>query len=224
MGGTGDPPGRSANPTKNKERATLTGERQFAMGGTGDPPVPGGDSPPGRPAEGAPRTGNAERGTFALAIHLATHYQTRMKPFVYWMLLTGVAGLLTTGCGPGAPSTPLHSAAQEGNYPAVRHHIAARSDLNAKDKSGWTPLHLAAIKGDLPMVKLLAEAGADAAQTGPGDKTPVDVAREKGQTSVVDYLVARLEATAEPAQAGTERRGRGLMDGGLGVSEVLDAQ
>jgi len=59
--------------------------------------------------------------------------------------------VLLAGCGPSAPSTPLHVAAGGGNYPAVRRHIAADTDLNAKDKSGWTALHLAAMAGDLPM-------------------------------------------------------------------------
>ena len=135
------------------------------------------------------------------------------------MLLTGLACALAMGCGPSAPSTPLHSAVQDGNYPAVRRHIAARSDLNGKDKSGWTPLHLAAMKGDLFMVKLLTEAGADVKSAGPGGKTPVDIAREKGQTSIVQQLEARLGSGQTPS--GTPS-GRALIDGGVGVSEVLD--
>lgn len=145
-----------------------------------------------------------------------------MKPHFHWLLLTCVAGLLTAGCGPSAPRTPLHAAVQDGNYPAVRQHIAARSDLNAKNPAGWTALHLAAMKGDLPMVQLLAAAGADATRLGPAGKTPLEVAREKGQTSIVQYLDARVQAG--PAKVGSEKRGRGLIDGGVGVSEVLDAQ
>ena len=137
-----------------------------------------------------------------------------------------LACLLLVGCGPSAPSTPLHVAAGDGNYPAVRRHIAAHTDLNAKDKSGWTALHVAAMAGDVPMVQLLADAGADAARTGPQGKTPVDVAREKGQTSIVQFLEQRLKAEAAkvaPASAGQEKGGRRLIDGGLGVSDVLDA-
>jgi len=137
------------------------------------------------------------------------------------IILSSLVGLLATGCGPGTPSTSLHAAVQEGNYPAIRKHIAARSDLNAKDASGWTPLHLAAGKGDLAMVQLLAEAGADPKRAGPQGKTPVDTAREKGQTSIVQFLEARLANT--PGDAQPQQRGRGLIDGGLGVSETLDA-
>lgn len=145
-----------------------------------------------------------------------------MKALVRRILLTAVAGLFAVGCGPSAPRTPLHQAVQDGNYPAVRQHIAVRSDLNARDKAGWTPLHLAVMKGDLPMVQLLTTAGADVERTGAGGKTPLAVAREKGQTSIVRYLQSRPKDA--PAQAGQEKRGRGLIDGGLGVSEVLDSQ
>jgi ankyrin repeat protein len=145
-----------------------------------------------------------------------------MKPLVRSLRLIGMAVLLTTGCGPGKPRTSLHQAVQDGNYPGVRQHIAARSDLNAPDQSGWTALHLAAINGDLPMVQLLATAGADPGKPGARGKTPVAVAREKGQTSIVQYLEGLPKAA--PGPTGQEKRGRGLSDGGLGVSGVLDAQ
>lgn len=166
------------------------------------------------------RHGDAPVG-FVLAFRPAPRYQAGMKLQVPWMVLTCVVGLLVAGCGPSAPRTPLHAAVQDGNYPAVRQHIAAGSDLNAKNSAGWTALHLAAMKGDRAMVELLAGAGADAARTGPEGKTPVDAAREKGQTSIVQYLEARLKAG--PEKVGQEKRGRGLIDGGVGVSEVLDA-
>jgi len=144
------------------------------------------------------------------------------RPFV----VLGLAGLLLVGCGPSASKTPLHVAAGDGNYAAVRRHIAAHTDLNAKDKAGWTALHLAAKAGDLPMVQLLADAGADASRPGPQGKTPVDVARETGHTSIVQYLEQKLKteaAKAAPASPAPEQGGRRLIDGGLGVSDVLDA-
>lgn len=162
------------------------------------------------------------RRSFALDNRSNRRYPESMKTPVPLAILTLVACLLAAGCGQGTPRTPLHSAVQDGNYPAVRQHIAARSDLNATDKSGWTALHLAAMKGDRAMVELLAGAGADAGRTGPGGKTPVDVAREKGQTSIVQFLETHLAANAQPAAK--EKRGRALIDGGVGVSEVLDVQ
>ncbi len=154
-------------------------------------------------------------------------YPSGMKPSCRRLPLISLASVLLVGCGPGTPSTPLHVAAGDGNYPAVRRHIAAHTDLNAKDKSGWTALHLAAKAGDLPMVQLLADAGADAARTGPQGKTAIDVAREQGQTSIVQFLEQRLTADAAKASAaspGQETGRRRLIDGGLGVSEVLGTQ
>jgi ankyrin repeat protein len=136
------------------------------------------------------------------------------------LLVLGLA-LLAAGCGPKPPSKPLHTAVQEKDYGAVRHHIAARSDLNAKDKGGWTALHLAAKQGDAPMVQLLATAGADIGRTGPGGKTPLEVARESGHTAIVQFLETKL--TAAPEKVAREQPQRRLIDGGLGVSDVLDA-
>lgn len=144
-----------------------------------------------------------------------------MKSSLPRMLLVLGLGLFVAGCGPKPPGKSLHAAAQENDYGAVRHHIAARSDLNAKDKAGWTALHLAAKQGDAPMVQLLATAGADIGRTGPGGKTPLDVAREGGRTAIVQFLEARL--TAAPEKIAGEQPQRRLIDGGLGVSDVLDA-
>lgn len=124
------------------------------------------------------------------------------------------------GCGPSAPRTTLHQAVESGNLRMVRQHIAAKSDLNKRDPSGWTALHLAVMKGDAEMVQVLTEAGADPKRKGMEGKTPVDVAREK-------RLVAILKLLEEAGQAPTaqqpgEKRGRDLIDGGLGVSQVLD--
>jgi ankyrin repeat protein len=137
-------------------------------------------------------------------------------------MLALAASLVATGCGPGAPRTPLHTAVHDGNYSAVRHHIAARSNLNSKDKAGWTALHLAVMRGDLPMVRLLAEAGADPGVAGPDSRTPLQVARANRQTAIAQYLQSRPEPAA--AKAAQEKGGRSLIDGGLGVSGVLDAQ
>jgi ankyrin repeat protein len=140
-----------------------------------------------------------------------------MNPLVRLFLLCFVASLCSLGCGPSAPRISLHQAVQDGNLYAVRKHIAAKTDLNKTDANGWTPLHLAAMKGNLPMVQALSEAGADVKRKGKGGKTPLDVAREARQTAVVQYLQQLLQQ-----RTAGHSRGRGLIDGGLGVSEVLD--
>jgi ankyrin repeat protein len=135
-----------------------------------------------------------------------------MKSQIRLIVLGCISCLCLVGCGPGAPQGTLHQAVEKGNLKAVQQHIAAKSDLNKKNSAGWTPLHLAAMKGDLAIVKALVKAGADMNWKGKDGKTPLDVAGEKGQTAIVKFL-------QEPNQ---ERPSRRLIDGGLGVGEVLD--
>jgi hypothetical protein len=135
-----------------------------------------------------------------------------MKAKLCRVMLGCICCLCWIACGQSAPRITLHHAIENGNLKAVQQHIAAKTDLNKADQSGWSPLHLAAMKGDLPIVQALATAGADLKRKGKGGKTPLDVAREKGQTAVVQFL-------QQPRKKGG---GRGLIDGGLGVSEALD--
>ena len=52
-------------------------------------------------------------------------------------LITTIAAVLLVGCG---PSITIHKAAYEGNIEAVKQHLAAGTDVNAKDSEGKTPL------------------------------------------------------------------------------------
>ncbi len=73
-------------------------------------------------------------------------------------LIAIVAALVLVGCG---PSGDIWTAAKEGNTEAVKKHIAAGADVNAKNKRGMTPLHHAAIKGREEIVELLIASGAE---------------------------------------------------------------
>jgi len=146
-----------------------------------------------------------------LAILTPRRYENAMTRMVRQAIQAGVVCSILMACGTRAPSTPLHSAVEKGDLRIVQQHIAAGTDLDAKNPSGWTALHLAAMNGNLPIVEALIAAGAKDSVTGPQGQTPLDVAREKGQTAVAEYLQAR-----------NENRGRQLIDGGAGVSEVLD--
>ena len=73
-------------------------------------------------------------------------------------LLTTIAALVLVGCG---PSTSINKAAKEGNIDAVKQHLDAGVDVNAKDDEGQTPLHLAAEYGQKEVAVILITNGAD---------------------------------------------------------------
>lgn len=140
-----------------------------------------------------------------------------MKSTTFSALLATSLMAFLIGCGPGTPRGSLHSAAERGDLKTVQQHIAYGTDVNAKNSDGWTPLHLAAKKGDLPVVQELLKAGADVSRKGPLGETPLLLAQRGGHTTVVQAL------QPQAAAGGQGGGGRQLIDGGLGVSEVLDA-
>ena len=55
-------------------------------------------------------------------------------------LIAIVAAVLLVGCGPSPPDISIHDAASKGNIEAVKQHIAAGADVNAKNQADATPL------------------------------------------------------------------------------------
>ena len=87
------------------------------------------------------------------------------------LLLTTIAAVVLVGCG---PSVDIWNAAREGNIEAVKQHLAAGRNVNAKGYDGWTPLHFATYNGRKEIVELLITKGADVnAPLGDG-LTPLD--------------------------------------------------
>ena len=95
------------------------------------------------------------------------------------LLLTTIAAVLLVGCGESqqsapipevkpepptakAPNISIHDAVEKGNIEAVKQHIAAGTDVNAKGGViGGTPLHGAVTFGHKEIVELLIAKGAD---------------------------------------------------------------
>ena len=93
------------------------------------------------------------------------------------LLPTTIAAVLVVGCGPKAPDISIHDAAEKGNIEAVKQHIAAGTEVNAKDDAlEWTPLFMAAAWGHKEVVELFIAKGADVNATDDGGKTPLDEA------------------------------------------------
>ncbi len=108
------------------------------------------------------------------------------------LLLTTIAAVLLVGCGPSVPDISMYDAAEVGNIDAVKQHLAAGTDVNARDKDGWTPLHPASYEGHQEIVELLIGKGADVnakVELGPLQGiTPLDSANNRGRTEIVSLL------------------------------------
>ena len=59
------------------------------------------------------------------------------------LLLTTIAAVVLVGCGNPEADRALLEAARDGNIEAVRQHLAAGADVNAKNDYGETPLDYA---------------------------------------------------------------------------------
>ena len=73
-----------------------------------------------------------------------------------------------------APDISIHRAAEEGNLEAVKQHLAAGTDVDAKAAGGWTPLQLAALMNHKEIVELLIAKGADVNAKNYSGETPLD--------------------------------------------------
>ena len=122
-------------------------------------------------------------------------------------------GLALAGCG--GEKGDIHAAVFAGDLPKVKQLVAGGVDINKRDKKKVTPLHLAAFQGNkhhIAMTKWLLANGANVKARDHEGKTPLDKASERGNTEIADVIRAGR----------TGGGGRQLIDGGVGVSEVLD--
>jgi ankyrin repeat protein len=106
------------------------------------------------------------------------------------LLLTTIAAVLLVGCGPSAPDIPIHDAATDGNIEAVKQHLAAGADVNAKSVFGLTPLHRAASRGHKEIAELLIANGADVNAKDVNGGTPLHYAASEGQNEIAELLIA----------------------------------
>ena len=101
-------------------------------------------------------------------------------------LIAIVAAVLVVGCG---PSVDIHQAAKDGNIKAVKQHLDAGTDVDAKDTNGWTPLHIAVLNGQKETTEILIAEGAD---VNAGDKiTPLHYAAQYGEMEIVELLISK---------------------------------
>ncbi|MDA7676483.1 ankyrin repeat domain-containing protein [bacterium] len=126
------------------------------------------------------------------------------------ILITAIAAVLLVGCAvtqapkpptEKAPDIDIHQAATDGNIKAVKQHLAAGKDVNAKDFAGWTPLHRAAEAGQNKIVELLIDEGGDVNAKMENRWTPLDEAIAVNQTETPDLLRKHGGKTGEELKA-----------------------
>ena len=83
------------------------------------------------------------------------------------LLLTTIAAVLLVGCCTPPPEPPtakapdisIHDAATLGNIEAIKQHLSADADVNAKDVDGETPLDATSIFNKTEIANLLRKHG-----------------------------------------------------------------
>ena len=143
------------------------------------------------------------------------------------LLLTTIATVVLVGCG---PRMSIHEGARNGNIEAVKQHLAAGTDVNAKDEySGYTSLHHAANHDLNEIAKLLIKKGANVNLKADFGYTPLMLATN---TAIAELLIkngANVNATHQYGTvfhiaAGVENRSvaRWFMDNGADVNAKDD--
>jgi ankyrin repeat protein len=114
------------------------------------------------------------------------------------LLLTTIAAVVLVGCGKSDTDISIHSAAFEGNIEAVKQHLAAGTDVNAKGAVGLTPLFGAAFNGHKEVIEQLIAAGADVNAKDNAGETPLGWAEDK---ELADLLRKHGGKTGEELKA-----------------------
>ena len=85
--------------------------------------------------------------------------------------------------------TPLHKAAEKGQFQVVEALLAAGANVNAEYCDDRPPLHVAAWQGHVEVVKVLLAAGVDVDAEDKERQTPLHLAADKGHVEVVKSLL-----------------------------------
>ena len=88
-----------------------------------------------------------------------------------------------------APDISIHDAADSGNIEAVKQHLAAGTDVDAKDTSdslSMTPFHYAVANGHKEVIELLLVKGADVNAKNDRGWTPLDFATHSNNPNASD--------------------------------------
>jgi len=117
------------------------------------------------------------------------------------ILLTTIAAVLLVGCAkPPPPDISIHQAAKDGNIEAVKQHLAAGTDVNAKMLDGRTPLDWASggYEGEPPEDKVARKEIADLLRKHGGKHGTIHTAAKAGDAEAVkEFLAAGTDVNAK---------------------------
>jgi len=113
-------------------------------------------------------------------------------------VLCSFLALPSQGLSQEAPEKPIWDAASDGDIEAIEAHIAAETDLNEQNETGYTPLHYGVMKTRPGVVALLLEAGADPDVVNNQAKTPLDLAISGSKDEIIDLLLEAGAAVEPP--------------------------
>ncbi len=141
------------------------------------------------------------------------------------LLLTTIAGVFLVGCGPSVPDISIHDAAIDGNIEAVKQHLAAGTDVNAKNEFGSAPLHYAAVNDHKEIIELLIATGADVNARDKGGFTPLDnlIRLDMAEGETTGLLRKHGGMTGEKLKLGTTLLHIAAKEGKMETIELLIA-
>ena len=141
------------------------------------------------------------------------------------ILVSIVAAVVLVGCGPSVPDISIHGAANRGNIEAVKQHLNAGTDVNAKNEFGSAPLHYAAVNDHKEIIELLIANGADMNARDNGGFTPLDnlVGLDMAEGETADLLRKHGGMTGEKLKLGTTLLHIAAKEGKMETIELLIA-
>ena len=109
-------------------------------------------------------------------------------------ILITIAAVVLVGCVVLMwcwPSMDIYTAAGTGNIGAVKKHLDAGVDVNAKDWLDGTPLHSAAVFGNKKIAQLLIDNGAHVNEKDAYGCTPLHYAAAKEHKDIAELLIEK---------------------------------
>ena len=127
--------------------------------------------------------------------------------------------VLISGCG--GTKGNIHEAAVTADLAKLKRIVARGVSVNQQDEKKLTALHIAAYHGQkdhIRFAKWLLKNGADVSLKDYKGNTPADVAQDRGNEDIAKILV-RAALSGKSRKSDESRQ---LIDGGIGVSEMIN--